>query len=68
MKQIIPMDEYGVFADTNDTARADSRFVANFFKKRHDHVLRDIAKITAPKSGLSEEFIYRNFNKKLPLL
>ena len=63
MKQIIPMDEYGIFADSNDTARADSRFVAQYFEKKHFHVLRDIEKITDTKSGLSEEFIYRNFKK-----
>lgn len=62
MKKLIPMDEYGIFADNYDTARVDSRFVADFFEKRHDHVLRDIAKITAPKSGLSEEFAERNFS------
>ncbi len=61
MKELIPKDEYGIFADANNTARVDSRFVANFFEKRHDHVLRDIAKITAPKSGLSEEFRRCNF-------
>ena len=61
MKPLIPMDDYGVFVDKHDTARVDSRYVAQFFEKRHDHVLRDIAKITAPKSGLSEEFRKANF-------
>ena len=61
MKELIPKDEYGIFADNHDTARVDSLFVADFFEKRHDHVLRDITKITAPKSGLSEEFIKNNF-------
>ena len=61
MKELIPKDEYGIFADAHDTARVDSLFVADFFEKRHDHVLRDIAKITAPKSGLSEEFVKSNF-------
>jgi Rha family phage regulatory protein len=61
MKELIPKDEYGVFADTNDTARADSLFVAEFFEKYHKHVLRDIAKITDPKSGLSEDFGRLNF-------
>ena len=61
MKELIPKDTYGVFADTHDTARVDSLFVARFFKKRHDHVIRDIQKITDPKSGLSEEFIKLNF-------
>jgi Rha family phage regulatory protein len=61
MKQLIPMDEHGMFADCNDTALVDSRFVAEAFEKRHDHVLRTIDQITAPNSGLSKEFIRRNF-------
>ena len=61
MRELIPKDQYGLFADTNDTARVDSLFVAEFFEKRHDHVIRDIRKITAPKSGLSENFIQTNF-------
>lgn len=61
MRELIPKDELGVFADNNDTARVDSLFVADFFEKQHKHVLRDIAKITEPKSGLSEEFIKNNF-------
>lgn len=61
MKEMIPKDEYGVFADTHDTARVDSLFVAEFFEKQHFHVLRDIAKLTDTKSGLSEEFIRINF-------
>ena len=62
MRELIPKDKYGVFADTKDTARVDSLFVAEFFEKRHDHVIRDIRKITDPKSGLSENFIQSNFN------
>lgn len=61
MRELIPRDEYGVFADTHDTARVDSLFVAEFFDKLHFHVLRDIAKITDTKSGLSEEFVKTNF-------
>lgn len=61
MKELIPKDEYGIFADAHDTARVDSLFVAEFFDKQHKHVLRDIAKITEPTSGLSEEFIKNNF-------
>lgn len=38
-----------------------SRKVAGVFGKRHDHVLRDIANITDPKSGVSNIFINRNF-------
>lgn len=61
MKQLIPMDTYGVFTDTHDTARVNSLFVAKFFEKEHKNVLRDISQITDPKSGLSEEFSRLNF-------
>ncbi len=61
MKELIPKDEYGVFADTKDTARVDSLFVAEFFEKDHKNVLRDIEKITDPKSGLSADFNRLNF-------
>lgn len=61
MKELIPKDQYGVFADRNDIARVDSLFVGEFFEKQHKHVLRDIAKITEPKSGLSKEFTQSNF-------
>ena len=69
MKELIPMNEFGVFADIHDTPRVDSRFVAQFFEKRHDHVLRDVENLIAPKfgeieesvSGLSQAFIKRNF-------
>ncbi len=75
MKEMIPKDEYGIFADTKDTARVDSLFVAEFFEKEHKNVLRDIAKIIEPTSGLSNEFRQLNFepssyfnsqNKKQP--
>ncbi|MFV0379725.1 MAG: sugar-binding domain-containing protein [Anaerorhabdus sp.] len=61
MRELIPKDQYGVFADTKDTARVDSLFVAEFFEKEHKNVLRDITKITDPKSGLSREFAQLNF-------
>lgn len=75
MKALIPKDKYGIFADTRDTARVDSLYVAEFFDKEHKNVLRDIARITDPTSGLSEEFALLNFelssyissqNKKQP--
>lgn len=75
MKELIPKDELGVFADTKDIARVDSLFVAEFFEKEHKNVLRDIQKIIAPESGLSDEFRQLNFepsyyrnkqNKKQP--
>lgn len=45
MRELIPKDELGVFADTNDTARVDSLFVAECFEKEHKNVLRDIQKL-----------------------
>ncbi len=75
MKELIPKDEYGIFADSHDTARVDSRDVAKAFEKEHKNVLADIRKITEPKSGLSEDFGRLNFqpssylneqNKKQP--
>ena len=75
MRELIPKDELGVFADTNDTARVDSLFVASAFEKNHKEVLRDIRRVTADDSGLSDEFRQRNFapsyyhnkqNKKQP--
>lgn len=61
MNFLIPQNEYGMSADRNGVAKVDSRFIADCFGKRHSHVLRDIAKITEPKSGLSEKFIELNF-------
>lgn len=56
MKQLIPMDEYGVFADTKDTVRANSLQVAEMFDKNHKNVLRDIQSLDC-----SEEFNRLNF-------
>lgn len=61
MQAMIPMNNYGIMADKNNTARVDSRFIAQFFEKNHKEVLRDIKKILMPESGLSEEFTERNF-------
>ena len=70
MQTLIPMDDFGVFVDKHDTARVDSRFVAQMFEKEHRHVLRDIENLDC-----SEEFRESNFglssytseqNKKLP--
>lgn len=63
MKELIPKDQFGVFVDNKDVARVDSLFVAKFFEKRHDHVIRDITKITAPNSGLSDDFRQLNFEQ-----
>lgn len=61
MKELIPKDELGVFADNHDTARVDSLFAADSFGIRHKQILRDIRKIIAPDFGLSEKFIKDNF-------
>ncbi|MDU0946385.1 MAG: Rha family transcriptional regulator, partial [Anaerococcus vaginalis] len=61
MKAMIPMNDYGIMADKNNTARVDSRFVAQFFEKNHKEVLRDIRKVVSTDSGLSEEFTELNF-------
>ena len=58
MKEIVPKDSYGIFADSNDTARVDSLFVAKFFGKRHDNVLADIDRLEC-----SEEFNLLNFKE-----
>jgi Rha family phage regulatory protein len=61
MKELIPKDQYGVFADTKDTARVDSLFVAEFFEKYHKNVLRAIENIISVDSGVSREFAQLNF-------
>ena len=38
-----------------------TRISAQFFEKEHYHVMRDVAKITDYRSGLSEEFAELNF-------
>lgn len=58
MKQLIPMDEYGVFADSHDTARANSLMVAKMFEKDHNKVLRDIRELDC-----SESFRLSNFGQ-----
>lgn len=63
LKVLIPKDEYGIFADNHDTARVDSLYVADYFEKSHNHVVRDIEKILSPQSGLSEEFNVSNFGR-----
>lgn len=58
MKELIPMDSYGVFADRHDTARVNSLMVAQYFNKGHNHVLRDIQKLDC-----SDEFRLSNFGQ-----
>lgn len=56
MKELIPMNDYGIFADGKDTARANSLIVAKMFGKRHDIVMRDIKNLDC-----SNEFRLLNF-------
>ncbi len=58
MKTLIPMDEYGIFADNSKKIMADSRFVAELFEKDHKNVLRDIRELEC-----SEEFRLLNFEQ-----
>lgn len=61
MKDLIPMNEYGLMAGKDYIPRIDSRKIAEVFGKQHYNVLRDIERLTDPKSGLSEEFRKLNF-------
>lgn len=61
MKELIPKDQYGIFADTHDIARVDSLYVSEFFDKKHKTVLRNIDAILSPDSGFSAEFGRHNF-------
>lgn len=70
MKTLVPMDDFGVFADTKDTVRANSLMVAKMFGKEHYNVIRDIEQLDC-----SDEFRALNFegtnyrseqNKKMP--
>ena len=58
MRELIPRDEYGVFADIHDIARVDSLFVAQAFDKRHDNVLKDIRELDC-----SDDFRLLNFEE-----
>lgn len=56
MKELIPANEYGIFADMKETARANSLMVAKYFGKHHDKVVRDIENLDC-----SPEFNTANF-------
>lgn len=73
--KLIKNPEYELY-EKNNQIFCDSLQIAETFQKRHDNVLRDIYKITEPKSGLSEKFRQLNFeessyknnqNKKQPM-
>ena len=61
MKILIPLNEFGLMADTKGLVRVDSRFVAERFDKEHKNVLRIINGICSEESGYSREFTKLNF-------
>ena len=54
MKQLIPMNEFGLMAGMDCVARVDSRKIAEVFEKNHFDVLRSIKRIISDESGYSE--------------
>lgn len=60
MKELVPMNDYGVFASTKYEAMVDSRFVAEVFEKQHKNVMQAIKGILE-SSGFSEDFRRLNF-------
>ena len=56
MKELIPMNEYGLMAGKDYVARVDSRVVADVFEKQHKNVLQSIKQIVSDASGYSREF------------
>ena len=63
MKELVPINEYGIFANAKYEAMVDSRFVAKFFEKEHRHVLEAIRNILSEQSGYSQEFRQSNFRQ-----
>ena len=61
MKQLIAIDDCGMFADVNEAALVDSRLVAKAFGKPHRNVLRSIELILSRDSGYSPEFCQQNY-------
>lgn len=59
MKELIPMNEYGVFADRQEQILIDSRFVAEKFDKEHKTVIRSIENIMS--NDLIDNFNQHNF-------
>ncbi len=39
MKELIPKDDFGIFADMKQTARVDSLYVAVLFEREHRNIL-----------------------------
>lgn len=68
MKELVPIDEFGIFANKSYEIRVDSRYVADTFGKEHKNVLRDIEALfdkDAEFSQLNFELIkYKDDNLK----
>lgn len=61
MKELIPIDDCGMFVSKKDEeVRVSSRYIAKLFNKEHKNVLQAIEKIVKSE-GLSKEFIRLNF-------
>ena len=54
MKELVPMNDYGIFASAKYEAMVDSRFVAEAFEKNHQHVMESIRNLLSDKSGYSQ--------------
>ena len=63
MKELVPMNDYGIFASAKYEAMVDSRFVAEAFEKNHQHVMESIRNLLSDKSGYSQEFRQSNFRQ-----
>lgn len=60
-KELIPMDDLGVFVNAKYEMLIDSRKVAEYFGREHKSVTRAIQKLLSDESGYSEEFRQCNF-------
>lgn len=61
VRELIPMNEFGMMATKDRVVRVDSRMVAEAFEKDHKDVLRIIKNIINDITGFSEDFNRRNF-------
>lgn len=61
MKELIPLDDFGMFVSKKDEeVRVSSRYIAKIFNKEHRSTLRAIDNIVK-SDGLSKEFTKHNF-------
>lgn len=61
MKELIPLDDFGMFVSKKDEeVRVSSRYIAKIFNKEHKNVIHAIDNIVK-SDGLSKEFTRLNF-------